>query len=171
MGYNYDVLTNTLSATKGFFDRASRVNTTEYNLIKKLRADNPGMTIKQRPSSTRPHHNITFAQMEHYIAQFPQNRQKNLMNRYTHVRALSKTHASPYKYVLDWFNDYFPHYNDDMIAFDKDNQPILKTKDDSNNNNNNNTNNDEIEKLDKEMEKSVQQFKDTISSENVSNNE
>ena len=59
MGYNYDVLTNTLSATKGFFDRASRVNTTEYNLIKKLRADNPGMTIKQRPSSTRPHHNIT----------------------------------------------------------------------------------------------------------------
>ena len=30
---------------------------------------------------------------------------------------------------------------------------------------------DEIEKLDKEMEKSVQQFKDTISSENVSNNE
>lgn len=34
MGYNYDVLTNTLSATKGFFDRASRVNTTEYNLIK-----------------------------------------------------------------------------------------------------------------------------------------
>ena len=108
--------------------------------------------------------------MEHYIAQIPQNRQKNLMNRYTHVRALSKTHASPYKYVLDWFNDYFPHYNDDMIAFDKDNQPILKTKDDSNNNNNNN-NNDEIEKLDKEMEKSVQQFKDTISSENVSNNE
>lgn len=94
------------------------------------------------------------------------------MNRYTHVRALSKTHASPYKYVLDWFNDYFPHYNDDMIAFDKDNQPILKTKDDSNNNNNNNNNNnDEIEKLDKEMEKSVQQFKDTISSENVSNNE
>ena len=89
MGYNYDVLTNTLSATKGFFDRASRVNTTEYNLIKKLRDDNPGMTIKQRPSSTRPHHNITFAQMEHYIAQFPQNRQKNLMNRYTHVRALS----------------------------------------------------------------------------------
>ena len=71
MGYNYDVLTNTLSATKGFFDRASRVNTTEYNIIKKLRADNPGMTIKQRPSSTRPHHNITFAQMEHYIAQFP----------------------------------------------------------------------------------------------------
>ena len=55
-----------------------------------------------------------------------------------------------------------------MIAFDKDNQPILKTKDDNNNNNNNN---DEIEKLDKEMEKSVQQFKDTISSENVSNNE
>ena len=93
------------------------------------------------------------------------------MNRYTHVRALSKTHASPYKYVLDWFNDYFPHYNDDMIAFDKDNQPILKTKDDSNNYTNNNNNNDEIEKLDKEMEKSVQQFKDTISSENVSNNE
>ena len=36
MGYYYDVLTNTLSATKGFFDRASRVNTTEYNIIKKV---------------------------------------------------------------------------------------------------------------------------------------
>ena len=82
------------------------------------------------------------------------------MNRYHHVRALSKTHASPYKYVLDWFNDYFPHYNDDMIAFDKDNQPILKTKGDK-----------EMKKMEKEIEKGVQQLKNNISSENVSNNE
>lgn len=39
--------------------------------------------------------------------------------------------------------NYFPHYNDDMIAFRQGQSAYLKTKDDSNNNNNNNNNNDE----------------------------
>ena len=66
--------------------------------------------------------------MEHFIKQFPQERQKSLLERYNKVKALSKTHRSPYKYVLDWFLDYFPLYNSEAAFDEKGNLTILKTK-------------------------------------------
>ena len=68
--------------------------------------------------------------MEHFIKQFPQERQKSLLERYNKVKALSKTHRSPYKFVLDWFLDYFPLYNTDAAFDENGNLTILKTKDD-----------------------------------------
>ena len=54
--------------------------------------------------------------------------QASLMERYKKVKALSKTHRSPYKFVLDWFLDYFPLYNNDAAFDENGNLTILKTK-------------------------------------------
>ena len=131
-GYSYDALTNTLTVTKTFMKKASQYGTSEYNILKGLRADNPNMKfdIIERTATKSEDRPVTakYADMEHFIKQFPQERQDSLMERYKKVRALSKTHRSPYKYVLDWFLDYFPLYNSDA-AFDADgNLTILKTK-------------------------------------------
>ena len=130
----YDFLTNTLYVTKSYLDKAGIFGSPEYKEIKKYRDDNANMKIeivKRNPSKidNRPT-TVKYADMEHFIKQFPQERQKSLLERYNKVKALSKTHRSPYKYVLDWFLDYFPLYNND-VAFDEDgNVTILKTKDD-----------------------------------------
>lgn len=149
----YDFLTNTLYVTKSYLDKAGIFGSPEYKEIKKYRDDNANMKIeiiKRNPSKTdnRPT-TVKYADMEHFIKQFPQERQKSLLERYNKVKALSKTHRSPYKYVLDWFLDYFPLYNND-VAFDEDgNVTILKTKDDV-----------EPENLQKELEDGVKAAQD-----------
>ena len=149
----YDFLTNTLYVTKSYLDKAGIFGSPEYKEIKKYRDDNANMKIeivKRNPSKidNRPT-TVKYADMEHFIKQFPQERQKSLLERYNKVKALSKTHRSPYKYVLDWFLDYFPLYNND-VAFDEDgNVTILKTKDDV-----------EPENLQKELEDGVKAAQD-----------
>ena len=130
----YDFLTNTLYVTKSYLDKAGIFGSPEYKEIKKYRDDNANMEIKvvKRAAAKSDNRPVTvkYAEMENFIRKFPQERQKSLMERYNKVKALSKTHRSPYKFVLDWFLDYFPLYNSDA-AFDADgNLTILKTKDD-----------------------------------------
>lgn len=128
----YDFLTNTLYVTKAYLDAAGVFGSPEYKEIKKYRDDNAGMKIevvKRSPSKTdnRPT-TVKYADMEHFIKQFPKEQQKSLMERYNKVKALSKTHRSPYKFVLDWFLDYFPLYNNNAAFDENGNLTILKTK-------------------------------------------
>ena len=128
----YDFLTNTLYVTKAYLDAAGVFGSPEYKEIKKYRDDNAGMKIEvvTRTASKSENRPVTvkYADMEHFIRQFPQKRQKGLLERYEKVKALSKTHRSPYKFVLDWFLDYFPLYNNDAAFDENGNLTILKTK-------------------------------------------
>ena len=130
----YDFLTNTLYVTKAYLDAAGVFGSPEYKEIKKYRDDNAGMKIEvvKRTASKSENRPVTvkYADMEYFIRQFPQERQDGLMERYKKVKALSKTHRSPYKFVLDWFLDYFPLYNEDAAFDENGNVTILKTKDD-----------------------------------------
>ena len=130
----YDFLTNTLYVTKSYLDKAGIFGSPEYKEIKKYRDDNANMKIevvKRTAAKTdnRPA-TVKYADMEHFIKQFPQDRQKSLLERYNKVKALSKTHRSPYKFVLDWFLDCFPLYNTEAAFDENGNLTNLKTKDD-----------------------------------------
>ena len=158
-GYSYDALTNTLTATKTFMNKASQYGSAEYNIIKGLRADNPNMKfdIIERTTTKSEDRPVTakYADIEHFIKQFPKEQQANLMDRYNKVKALSKTHRSPYKFVLDWFLDYFPLYNSDAAFDENGNLTSLKTKDDL-----------EQDKLQKELEVGINAAQDAVD-ENV----
>ena len=149
----YDFLTNTLYVTKAYLDAAGIFGSPEYKEIKKYRDDNAGMKIEvvKRTASKSDNRPVTvkYADMEHFIRQFPLERQKGLLERYEKVKALSKTHRSPYKFVLDWFLDYFPLYNNDAAFDENGNVTILKTKDEV-----------ERENLQKELEDSVKAAQD-----------
>lgn len=158
-GYSYDALTNTLTTTNIFMKKASQYGTTEYNIIKGLRADNPDMKfdIIERTATKSEDRPVTakYADMEHFIKQFPKEQQTNLMDRYNKVKALSKTHRSSYKFVLDWFLDYFPLYNSDAAFDENGNLTSLKTKDDL-----------EQDKLQKELKAGIKAAQDAVD-ENV----
>lgn len=130
----YDFLTNTLYVSKAYLDAAGVFGSPEYKEIKKYRDDNANMKIEvvKRAAAKSDNRPVTvkYADMEHFIRQFPQEHQKGLLERYEKVKALSKTHRSPYKFVLDWFLDYFPLYNNDAAFDENGNVTILKTKDD-----------------------------------------
>lgn len=130
----YDFLTNTLYVTKSYLDKAGIFGSPEYKEIKKYRDDNANMKIEVVKRTTTKADNrpatVKYADMEHFIKQFPKEQQKSLLERYNKVKALSKTHRSPYKFVLDWFLDYFPLYNTEAAFDENGNLTSLKTKDD-----------------------------------------
>ena len=131
-GYNYDIISNTLTITAVFAKKASQIGTQEYSTMMILRRDNPGLIVKKAECANRtPVANaVKFADMEYYISLFPLEKRDTLMKMYKTMRVLSKTHASPYQFVRDWFLDYFPYFNADPTFDENGNQTNLLTKTD-----------------------------------------
>ena len=126
-GYSYDPITNSLTMTAAFAKKASQLNTAEYNIVRQLRNDNPGMKIEKsaaKAPSNRPL-NITFAKMEEYIKQCRDS--KDRLEAFKKVKTLSKIQASPYKYVKTWSLNNYANYSE-QPEFDADGFVIVKTK-------------------------------------------
>ena len=126
-GYNYDAITNTLTMTASFAKKASQLNTPEYNTVRQLRLDNPGMKIEKaiRKTPSNPPMNATFAQMEGFIAKCANSEER--LDVFEKIKALSKIQASPYAYVRKWFLENYANYAEDP-EFDANGFVIVKTK-------------------------------------------
>ena len=126
-GYNYDAITNTLTMTASFAKKASQPNTPEYNTVRQLRLDNPGMKIEKaiRKTPSNQPMNATFAQMEGFIAKCANSEER--LDVFEKIKALSKIQASPYAYVRKWFLDNYANYSD-QPEFDADGFVVVKTK-------------------------------------------
>ena len=126
-GYNYDAITNTLTMTASFAKKASQLNTPEYNTVRQLRLDNPGMKIEKaiRKTPSNQPMNATFAQMEGFIAKCANSEER--LDVFEKIKALSKIQASPYAYVRKWFLENYANYAEDP-EFDANGCVIVKTK-------------------------------------------
>lgn len=125
--YSYDPIDNTLTMTAAFAKKASQLNTAEYNIVRQLRNDNPGMKIEKsaaKAPANRPL-NITFAKMEEFIKQCRDS--KDRLDAFKKVKALSRIQASPYKYVKTWFLNNYANYSE-QPEFDADGFVVVKTK-------------------------------------------
>ena len=126
-GYSYDPITNSLTMTAAFAKKASQLNTPEYNIVRQLRNDNPGMKIEKaspKSSSNRPV-SMPFAKMEDFISLCDNNEER--LEVFAKIRALSKIQASPYAYVRKWFLENYANYAEDP-EFDANGFVIAKTK-------------------------------------------
>ena len=126
-GYNYDAITNTLTMTASFAKKASQLNTPEYNTVRQLRLDNPGMKIEKaiRKTPSNQPMNATFAQMEGFIAKCANSEER--LDVVEKIKALSKIQASPYAYVRKWFLENYANYSE-QPEFDANGFVIAKTK-------------------------------------------
>ena len=126
-GYNYDAITNTLTMTASFAKKASQLNTPEYNTVRQLRLDNPGMKIEKaiRKTPSNQPMNATFAQMEGFIAKCANSEER--LDVFEKIKALSKIQASPYAYVRKWFLENYANYAEDPVL-DANGCVIVKTK-------------------------------------------
>ena len=125
--YNFDIMSNTLTASAAFLKKASQLNTAEYMIVKQLRADNPGMTIaktEKRSSENRPV-NITFKKMEEFIGLCADSEERK--KDFAKVKALSKIQSSPYKYVKTWFLENYANYSE-QPEFDEKGFVVVKTR-------------------------------------------
>lgn len=127
MNYNYDVLNNTLTVSEKFLKAAGKYNSTEYNVVKQLRADNPNMQIVVEKKQTSAQKSLTFKQMEGFMKVVDADK----LPLFEKVKAISRVQPSPYHYVKTWFEKQFPHYNE-QVEFDEDGKMTFAAKKEAN---------------------------------------
>ena len=103
---------NTVIMNHKFAAAAAKYGTPENKLMKNIREDFPGMAevvvSGREQTSAKSNSRLTYENMETHIKVY--ENADELMDVFESVKALSKTCASPYKYVRDWFEAQFPNY-------------------------------------------------------------
>lgn len=112
-GCKIDFTNNTLVMNYKFHSASQEYGTPENKLVKEILSDFPSLTVvvKAGREVKTPSKNkrLTYANMEKHIAAYDNSAE--LMDVFETVKALSKTAASPYKFVADWFVEQFPNYD------------------------------------------------------------
>ena len=111
-GYKILFNENTVIMNYKFAAAAAKYGTPENKLMKNIREDFPGMAevviSGREQTSAKKNTRLTYENMETHIKVY--ENADELMEVFESVKALSKTCASPYKYVRDWFEAQFPNY-------------------------------------------------------------
>ena len=105
---------NTAQVTKAFEKKACIFGTDEFKLWREYKAMFPNavMTTKSIKKNTnkKTRRNLTFANMVEYMK--TQENSEDLLAEFETMKSRSKIQASPYQYVLSWFEAKFEGYND-----------------------------------------------------------
>lgn len=124
-GYKLDFATNTLTINYKFNKALSDYGSPEYNRYHAILTDFPNLTVVVKAgreiTTTRPTKRLTYDNMETYIRSF--ENANALLDRFAVVQRRSKTVASPYKFVRDWFQAQFPDYKDSTVF--EENKPAV----------------------------------------------
>lgn len=123
--YAFNPLARTLAASPAFLKNASRLDSTEYQIIRQLRVDYGEITITEEKSNRKAPAMIRFAQMEKHIGQCRDAKER--LERFAKIKALSQIQNSPYQYVVTWFMENYANYSE-QPQFDADGFLIVKTK-------------------------------------------
>jgi len=104
--YEINQIEGTIIITKKFAAAASVLNSSEYNIMKQLRADNPSFTVElrtiQKKMNKKTYGKLTYGMMEEYILTVEGKGSKALAE-FEQVKKLSQIQAGPYAYVKKWF--------------------------------------------------------------------
>lgn len=117
--YKIDFANNTITITKEFERRAMNVNSKEYAILTKLKADFPNIHIiknnyKRRNSLSRP----SYDKMVKYIS--CQKKSAELLEAFNQIREVAKSQENPYQYVRTWFFQNFADYQSIPMVNNKD---------------------------------------------------
>ncbi len=113
-GYKIDFATNTITMNYSFAKKAQDYGSPEYELMRKIKADFPMMTLVveagRKVTTTNSRKRLTYVNMKAHMDAYMNS--DELIERFELAKKLSKPLASPYKYVCDWFRTQFPDYKD-----------------------------------------------------------
>ena len=113
-GYKINFAANTITITQAFVQKANKINTDEYNLLKQIKADHPKMAIlhnsRRRATKANSNKRLSYSNMERYINTYANA--DELMTVFERVKGKSTIQGNPYAYVKKWFIDQFPNYKE-----------------------------------------------------------
>ena len=113
-GCKIDFTNNTLVMNYKFYAASQEYGTGENNLVKEILNDFPSLTVVVKAGrevkTTNKNKRLTYENMKKHISCYPNA--KELLVAFETAKSKSKVVASPYAYVVDWFQAQFPNYKD-----------------------------------------------------------
>ena len=110
LGYRVNYREGTISISDRLIREANRegVGSAAVNTLKALRE--MGMPIVKFRENTTVRKGLTYSKMTKYIACCENSEQH--MREFVWQREVSKSKDAPYQYMLNWFHNTFPQYNE-----------------------------------------------------------
>ena len=112
--FKINLARNTLTLNYKCARMANVHDSVEYHKVREILAENPGMklVVEAGRKAKTPHHSrrLTYKNMEKHIWCYPNA--EELLAAFETAKSKSKVVASPYAYVVDWFQAQFPNYKD-----------------------------------------------------------
>lgn len=126
LGYRINYREGTISVSDRLIQEANRegVNSTAHNTLKALRE--MGMPIVKFRENTTHRKGLTYSKMTKYILMC-ENSEK-YMCEFIRQREVSKSQTNGYHYVLKWFHNTFPNYNE-QAEFNEKGEIIITSAD------------------------------------------
>lgn len=116
-GYKILFPENTVIMNYKFSAAAAKYGTKENRIMLNIRHDFPGLeevvVSGRHQASAKANTRLTYENMETHIQAY--SNADELLEVFRTVQALSKSCASPYKYVRDWFLAQFPYYKNPVV--------------------------------------------------------
>lgn len=128
--YSFDPISNTLTITANFAKKLQDIDSTEYALLKQLRSDFPGLTVRSRTHKTptkyhaksgevfrcNQYKNLTYDNMERFICALPNRDELLPIFNYLKEEAAA-VQTNGYTVVRRWFADQFPMYRKNPVYY------------------------------------------------------
>lgn len=140
--YKINYTNHTITITADFDKKLQDIESAEYALIKKIRADFPNMQIVRKTHRTpslyvnkdgevsrcNQFKNLTYEHIEQFISGLPES--KKYLAEYQYLRDFaSKPQRNRYKLVRKWFTAQFPLFRNDPLFYLKEAPEIVKAQD------------------------------------------
>jgi len=121
--YNYDAMENTLYVSNAFRKKASQYGTIEYNTLRNLRNENPGIRVEEMQKVEKGN-GLNYSKMEKVISMCRDKEARFAV--YETIKEYSQIQRNPYQFVKKWFEDNYANWN--QMSFDAENKFVPKTK-------------------------------------------
>lgn len=118
--YTIDIVTNTITLTKKFYEAAKDCTTNEHKLLMALKESYVGMNFEVRRVQTsykrkNPNKGLTIAYMRKFVRIMDFDNLANFKAVEMEAAELSMNNAEKYIYIKDWFLENYPNYKSFIV--------------------------------------------------------
>ena len=107
--YKIDFAANTITISKPFAEKASKMGTAEFAMMMELRKLGMNFRVQQPKKHKKPEYQLTYKKMEKYISCLKEA--EGYLTMFRQVKETAKGTNNPYLYVQNWFKATFPNYD------------------------------------------------------------
>lgn len=111
-GYKVDFVTNCISVTKAFAEKAANPASSEFRIIREYKK--MGFFIEVQKKKKNPNKSISYTQMLNYLCRKPNS--TALVEEFNGVVLEAKSYSNPHMRVQKWFLAKYPEYETGIAA-------------------------------------------------------